>query len=86
MNTPLPDGATLAPGSLKRTVDGTTPPFSDGTPRVSYDDPKQVTLSTYVSIKVTASDTVGNTYSGSTSVTSAVGTIDGENITVVFTS
>ncbi len=85
MNTPLSDGATLAPGSMKRTVDGSTAPFSDGTPRVSYDDPKKITLSSYVSIKVTAADTAGYTYSGTTSVTDAVGTIDGDNITVVFT-
>jgi hypothetical protein len=70
---------------MKRTVDGSTAPFSDGTPRVSYDDPKKITLSSYVSIKVTAADTAGYTYSGTTSVTDAVGTIDGDNITVVFT-
>ena len=85
MNTPLPSGATLAPGSLKRTVDSTTAPFSNTTPRVSYQDPKKVTMTSYVTVKVAATDTAGNTYSGSTSVTSAVGTIDGENITVVFT-
>ena len=85
MNTPLPSGATLAPGSLKRTVDSTITPFSDATPRVSYQDPKKVTMTSYVTVKVAATDTAGNTYSGSTSVTSAVGTIDGENITVVFT-
>lgn len=85
MNTPLPTGVTLAPGSLKRTVDATTTPFSDATPRVSYDDPTKVTLTSYVPVKVTASDTAGNTYSGNTSVSSAVGTIAGENITVVFT-
>jgi hypothetical protein len=85
MNTPLPSGATLAPGSLKRTVDSTTTPFSDTTPRVSYQDPKKVTMTSYVSVKVAATDTAGNTYSGTTSVTSAVGTIGGENITVVFT-
>lgn len=85
MNTPLPDGATLAPGSLKRTVDGSTAPFSDGSPQVSYDDPTKVTMSGYVSIKVTAADTAGKNYSGTTSVSSAVGTIAGENITVVFT-
>jgi hypothetical protein len=84
MNTPLPDGATLAPGSLKRVVD-TTAPFADATPRVSYDDPSKITLSSYVTVKITAADTAGNTYSGSTSVTSAVGTIKGETITVVFT-
>jgi hypothetical protein len=84
MNTPLPDGATLAPGSLKRVVD-TTAPFADATPRVSYDDPSKITLSSYVTVKITAADTAGNTYSGSTSVTSAVGTIKGETIAVVFT-
>jgi len=84
MNTPLPDGATLAPGSLKRVVDSTAP-FADATPRVSYDDPKKITLSSYVTVKITAADTAGNTYSGSTSVSSAVGTIDGETIKVVFT-
>jgi hypothetical protein len=84
MNTPLPDGATLAPGSLKRVVE-TTAPFADATPRVSYDDPSKITLSSYVTVKITAADTAGNTYSGSTSVTSAVGTIKGETITVVFT-
>ena len=84
MNTPLPDGATLAPGSLKRVVD-TTAPFADATPRVSYDDPKKITLSSYVTVKITAADTAGNTYSGSTSVSSVVGTIDGETITVAFT-
>jgi hypothetical protein len=85
MNTPLPDNAKLAAGSLKRTVDGTTAPFSDATPQVSYDDPKKVTMSGNVSIKITAADTSGNTYSGTTSVSSVVGTIDGETITVVFT-
>jgi hypothetical protein len=85
MNTPLPSGATLAPGSLKRTVDSTTAPFSDATPRVSYDDPKKITMTSYVSVKIAAADTAGNTYSGSTSLSSAEGTIDGENITVVFT-
>ncbi len=85
MNTPLPDGATLAPGSLKRTLDSTTAPFSDATPRLSYGDPEKITMSGYVSVRVTAADTAGNTYSGSTSVSSAVGTIVGENITVVFT-
>ena len=84
MNTPLPDGATLASGSLKRVVDATTP-FADATPRVSYDDPSKITLSSYATVKITAADTAGNTYSGSTSVTSAVGTINGETITVVFT-
>ena len=84
MNTPLPDGATLASGSLKRVVDATAP-FADATPRVSYDDPTKITLSSYVTVKVSAADTAGNTYSGSTSVTSAVGTIKGETITVVFT-
>jgi hypothetical protein len=84
MNTPLPDGATLASGSLKRVVDATTP-FADATPRVSYDDPSKITLSSYATVKITAADTAGNTYSGSTSVTSAVGTIKGETITVVFT-
>jgi hypothetical protein len=84
MNTPLPAGATLAPGSLKRVVD-TAAPFADATPRVSYDDPSKITLSSYVTVKITAADTAGNTYSGSTSVTSAVGTIKGETITVVFT-
>jgi hypothetical protein len=85
MNTPLPSGATLAPGSLKRTVDSTTTPFSTGAPRLSFQDPKKVTMTSYVTVKVAATDTAGNTYSGSTSVTSAVGTIDGEKITVVFT-
>ena len=85
MNTPLPDGATLAPGTLKRTVDSGTAPFADATPRISYDDPTKITMSGYVSIKVTAADTVGNTYSGSTSVTDAEGTISGDTITVVFT-
>ena len=84
MNTPLPDGATLASGSLKRVVDATTP-FADATPRVSYDDPSKITLSSYATVKITAADTAGNTYSGSTSVTSAAGTIKGETITVVFT-
>ncbi len=84
MNTPLPGGATLAPGSIKRVVVATAP-FADATPRVSYDDPKKITLSSYVSLKITAADTAGNTYSGNTSVTSAVGTISGETITVVFT-
>jgi len=84
MNTPLPDGATLDSGSLKRVVDATTP-FADATPRVSYDDPSKITLSSYATVKITAADTAGNTYSGSTSVTSAVGTIKGETITVVFT-
>jgi hypothetical protein len=84
MNTPLPTGATLAPGSLKRTLDSTTTPFSDATPRASYDDPKKITMTSYVSIKITAADTAGNTYSGSASVSSEEGTIDGENITVVF--
>jgi hypothetical protein len=85
MNTPLPDGAALAPGSLKRTVDGAKAPFSDATPRVSFDDPTKITMTSYVSVKVAATDTAGNTYSGTTSVSSAEGTIDGENITVIFT-
>jgi hypothetical protein len=42
-------------------------------------------MSSYVSVKVTAADTGGGAYSGTTSVTTAVGTIDGENMTVVFT-
>ncbi len=85
MNTPMPAGVTLAAGSLKRTVDGSAAPFSDATPQVSYGDPTRITLSADVSVKVTAADPQGNTYSGTTSVTSAVGTIDGETITVVFT-
>ncbi|HMC03440.1 MAG TPA: hypothetical protein VKI23_04895, partial [Cellulomonadaceae bacterium] len=84
MNTPLPAGTTLAPGSLKRVVDSTAP-FADATPRVSYDDPKKITLSSHVTVKVSAADTAGTTYSGSASVTSAVGTIKGETITVMFT-
>jgi hypothetical protein len=86
MNTPLPNGAALAPGSMKRTVDAGTTPFSDATPRVTYNDPNKVTMTSYVSVKVSATDTAGKTYSGSTSVTSAVGVIDGENLTVVFTN
>ena len=84
MNTPLPDGVTLAAGSLKRTVDGSAAPFSDATPQVSYGDPTRITLSANVSVKVTAADPQGNTYSGTTSVTSVVGTINGETITVDF--
>ena len=85
MNTPLPNGATLKPGSLKRTVDGSAAPFSDASPQVSFDDPRKVTMSGYVSLTIAASDTAGNTYTGSASVSSEVGTIDGEKITVVFT-
>ena len=85
MNTPLPDGAALAPGSVKRTVDASKTPFGDGLPLLSNDDPTKVMLSSAVVVTVTAADAAGNTYSGTTTVTSAVGTIAGENLTVVFT-
>jgi hypothetical protein len=84
MNTPLPAGKTLAPGTLTRTV-ATADPFATATPRVSYDDPKKITMSSYVLVKLTATDTAGVVHTGSTSVTTAVGSINGENITVVFT-
>jgi hypothetical protein len=84
MNTPLPSGKSLAPGTLTRVV-VTDAPFSTATPRVAYDDPKKITMSSYVLVKLTASDTTGVAHSGSTSVTTAVGTINGETITVVFT-
>jgi len=83
MNTPLPGGKTLAPGSLTRVV-VTDAPFSTATPRVAYDDPKKITMSSYVLVKLTATDTAGGVHSGSASVTTAVGTINGETISVVF--
>ena len=85
MNTPLPGGKTLATGTLTRVV-VTAAPFSTATPRVASDDPKKITMSSYVSVKITATDTAGGTYSGTTSVTTAVGTINGETMTVVFTA
>ena len=85
MSTPLPDGGTVAPGSIKRTVDASNTPFAASIPLLSMDDPTKVTLSSAVVVTVTAADTAGNTYSGTTTVTRAVGTITGENLTVVFT-
>lgn len=85
MNTPLPDGATLAAGSIQRTLTATTKPFSDATPKLSSSDPLKITMVSEVPVKITAADTAGGTYSGTTSVTTAVGTIDGEKLTVLFT-
>jgi hypothetical protein len=84
MNTPLPNGATLAPGTLTRTVTSSGTPFATATPRVSSSDPSKVTMSGYVAIKVEAKDTAGKVYQGSTSVSTVTGTISGENITVEF--
>ena len=84
MNLQLSKDNTLAPGTITRTV--TSPaPFSTSTPRVAYDDPKKITMSSYVLVKLTATDTAGGVHSDTTSVTTAVGTINGETMTVVFT-
>jgi hypothetical protein len=84
MNTPLPNGATLAAGTMTRTVTSSGTPFATASPRVSSTDPSKVTMSSYVAIKLEAKDTAGKVYSGTTSVSTVTGTISGENITVVF--
>jgi hypothetical protein len=84
MNTPLPAGATLAAGSLKRTVTSSGTPFATASPRVSSADPSKVTVSSYVAITLEAMDTAGKAYKGSASVSTVTGTISGENISVVF--
>lgn len=84
MNTPLPNGATLAQGTMTRTVTSSGTAFATAAPRVSSSDPSKVTMSSYVAIKVEAKDTTGKVYQGTTSVSTVTGTISGENITVVF--
>jgi len=84
MNRALAPGKTLATGTLKRVV-VTDAPFSTGTPWVADENPKMITMFSYVEIKVAATDTDGGRYLITESVTTAVGTINGENITVVFT-
>ena len=84
MNTPLPNGATLAAGTLTRTVTSSGTPFATASPRVSSSDPSKVTMSSYVGIKLEAKDTTGKVYSGSASVSTVTGTISGDTITVVF--
>jgi hypothetical protein len=84
MNTPLPAGATLAAGTLKRTVTSSGTPFATASPRVSSTDPSKVTVSSYVAITLEAMDTAGKAYKGSASVSTVTGTISGENISVVF--
>ncbi|MGV8848931.1 MAG: hypothetical protein ACOH16_05225 [Propionibacteriaceae bacterium] len=84
MNTPLPNGATLAAGTMTRTVTSSGTPFATASPRVSSSDPSKVTMSSYVAIKVEAKDAAGKVYQGSASVSTVTGTISGENITVVF--
>ncbi|WP_028707852.1 hypothetical protein [Propionicicella superfundia] len=85
MNSRLPSGVTMKPGTLKRTVSSSATPFADASPYLSYGDPTTVTMSAYIPIKVDLTGTNGNPYTGSVSISRAVGTIDGEKITVVFT-
>lgn len=84
MNTPLPDGATLAPGTLTRKVTSSGTPFANASPRISYDDPLIVTMSDYISIDLAAKDTAGKSYDGTASIATVTGTISGDTITVVF--
>lgn len=84
MDTPLPNNATLAVGTMKRTLSGSGTPFSSATPRLDMDDPSKVTISAYISITLEATDAAGKAYHGTASVTKVAGTISGENLTVVF--
>ncbi len=84
MDTPLPNGATLAPGTLTRKVISSGTPFANASPRISYGNPLVVTMSSYISIDLAAKDTAGKSYDGSASISTVTGTINGETITVVF--
>jgi hypothetical protein len=85
-NAQLPNGVKLKAGTLKRTVTTSGTPFADSNPRVDYADPTNVTLSTYLSIKVQLVGSDGISYSTTTSVSSVSGTISGDKVSVIFTS
>jgi len=84
MNTPLPAGATLAPGTVKRTVTTDGTPFAKSTVLMSSPDSSTVSISTYLPIAVEEKDTSGQVYKGNLVVVDATGTVDGENLTVVL--
>ena len=84
MNTPLPAGATLAPGTVKRTVTTDGTPFAKSTVLMSSRDSSTVSIATFLTVAVEAKYTSGQVYKGNASVVDATGTIDGENLTVVL--